>query len=158
MAHLLTWEATSRRVTILILGDPVAIVNHFRLLPRPVGSAQLHDRHRDDGLGHRKNAEDRIFLHVVGRRADGYHLLQTVFRFIDWSDTLRFTPRPDGEIRLAAPIPGVPPDSDLTVRAARNISRTLGIRRAAAYLRNRGVPVEIAAYWLTGSIRQFNGV
>lgn len=55
--------------------------------------------------------------------------------------------------------PSAPTGQDvLTVRAARNISRTLGIRRAAAYLRNRGVPVEIAAYWLTGSIRQFNGV
>lgn len=50
------------------------------------------------------------------------------------------------------------PQMILTVRAARNISRTIGIDRAAAYLRNRGAPVDIANYWLTGSIRQFKGV
>ncbi|MBS1158964.1 MAG: 4-diphosphocytidyl-2-C-methyl-D-erythritol kinase [Proteobacteria bacterium] len=64
-------------------------------------------------------AKLNLFLHVVGRRADGYHLLQTVFRFIDRADQLRFEPRPDGQIVLATPTPGVAPESDLTVRAAR---------------------------------------
>lgn len=64
-------------------------------------------------------AKLNLFLHVVGRRPDGYHLLQTVFRFIDRSDTLSFAPRDDGKIVLATPIPGVPPEGDLTVRAAR---------------------------------------
>ncbi|MFN6961603.1 MAG: 4-(cytidine 5'-diphospho)-2-C-methyl-D-erythritol kinase, partial [Rhodocyclaceae bacterium] len=64
-------------------------------------------------------AKLNLFLHVVGRRADGYHLLQTVFRFIDLYDTLRFTPRADGRIVLATPTPGVPPERDLVVRAAR---------------------------------------
>ena len=64
-------------------------------------------------------AKLNLFLHVVGRRPDGYHLLQTVFRFIDRADSLRFAPRDDGNIVLATPIPGVPADSDLTVRAAR---------------------------------------
>jgi len=59
-----------------------------------------------------------LFLHVVGRRADGYHLLQTVFRFIDLADTLHFEPRDDARIVLATPTPGVPPERDLVVRAA----------------------------------------
>src|SRR5690349_7755941 len=64
-------------------------------------------------------AKLNLFLHVVGRREDGYHLLQTVFRFIDRSDSLRFERRTDGEVRLAAPLPGVPEETDLVVRAAR---------------------------------------
>lgn len=63
-------------------------------------------------------AKLNLFLHVVGRRADGYHLLQTVFRFIDLADTLRFEPRDDGRIVLATPTPGVPPEQNLVVRAA----------------------------------------
>lgn len=63
-------------------------------------------------------AKLNLFLHVVGRRSDGYHLLQTVFRFIELADTLRFEPRSDGRIVLATPTPGVPPELDLVVRAA----------------------------------------
>lgn len=63
-------------------------------------------------------AKINLFLHVVGRRADGYHLLQTVFRFLDFGDTLRCEPRSDGRIVLAKPLPGVAPETDLTVRAA----------------------------------------
>lgn len=64
-------------------------------------------------------AKINLFLHVVGRRVDGYHLLQTVFRFLDYGDALRFSPRADGQIVLAKPLPGVPAEADLTVRAAR---------------------------------------
>lgn len=64
-------------------------------------------------------AKLNLFLHVVGRRADGYHLLQTVFRFIDLTDTLRFTPRDDERIVLATPLPDVPEEHNLVVRAAR---------------------------------------
>jgi 4-diphosphocytidyl-2-C-methyl-D-erythritol kinase len=64
-------------------------------------------------------AKLNLFLHVTGRRADGYHLLQTVFQLIDYGDTLRFTLRPDGVIRRSTPFPGVPEESDLCVRAAR---------------------------------------
>jgi 4-diphosphocytidyl-2-C-methyl-D-erythritol kinase len=63
-------------------------------------------------------AKINLFLHVVGRRADGYHLLQTVFRFLDFGDTIRCEPRSDGQIVLATPLAGVPPDTDLTFRAA----------------------------------------
>jgi 4-diphosphocytidyl-2-C-methyl-D-erythritol kinase len=73
-------------------------------------------------------AKLNLFLHVVGRRADGYHLLQTLFRFVDHGDRLRFAPRADGVVSLRQPLPGVPPDSDLTVRAARLLQAETGCR------------------------------
>jgi 4-diphosphocytidyl-2-C-methyl-D-erythritol kinase len=63
-------------------------------------------------------AKINLFLHVVGRRPDGYHLLQTVFRLLDFGDSLRCEPRTDGRIVLANPLSGVPPEKDLVVRAA----------------------------------------
>ena len=71
-------------------------------------------------------AKINLFLHVVGRRADGYHLLQTVFRFLDFGDTLRCEPRADGNIVLATPLPGVAPETDLTVRAAAALRAATG--------------------------------
>ncbi|MDP2751522.1 MAG: 4-(cytidine 5'-diphospho)-2-C-methyl-D-erythritol kinase [Rhodocyclaceae bacterium] len=73
-------------------------------------------------------AKINLFLHVVGRRTDGYHLLQTVFRFLDVGDTLHFTPRTDGQITLATPLPNVPIESDLTVRAARALRESTQIK------------------------------
>ena len=64
-------------------------------------------------------AKLNLFLHVVGRRADGYHLLQTLFRFIDLNDTLHFTLRTDSEVHRVNALDGVPPEQDLCVRAAR---------------------------------------
>lgn len=71
-------------------------------------------------------AKINLFLHVVGRRADGLHLLQTVFRFIDRADTLHFSPRTDDRIVLATPLPGVPPGQDLTIRAAQALQQATG--------------------------------
>lgn len=76
-------------------------------------------------------AKLNLFLHVVGRRADGYHLLQTLFRFLDHGDRLRIEERPDGEIRLRRPLPGVPPERDLCVRAARLLQSHTGCRLGA---------------------------
>ena len=73
-------------------------------------------------------AKLNLFLHVTGRRADGYHLLQTVFRFIDFADTLHFSLRTDAEIRHLNPLPGVPAENDLTVRAARLLQAETGCR------------------------------
>lgn len=64
-------------------------------------------------------AKLNLFLHVVGRRPDGYHLLQSAFALIDAADLLRFRAREDGEIRRVSELPGVPAESDLVVRAAR---------------------------------------
>ena len=65
-------------------------------------------------------------LRIVGRRADGYHLLQTVFRFIDYADEVRIAVREDGEIRRARDLPGVAPEDDLTIRAARLLKCSTG--------------------------------
>jgi 4-diphosphocytidyl-2-C-methyl-D-erythritol kinase len=64
-------------------------------------------------------AKLNLFLHVRGRRADGYHLLQTVFQLIDRGDLLHFTLRDDAAIRRVTDVPGVPEEADLIVRAAR---------------------------------------
>ena len=62
-------------------------------------------------------AKLNLFLHVTGRRADGYHLLQTVFQLIDHGDVLDFDLRADGRIRRCTDLPGVPEAEDLIVRA-----------------------------------------
>ncbi|WP_374424260.1 4-(cytidine 5'-diphospho)-2-C-methyl-D-erythritol kinase [Chromobacterium sp.] len=64
-------------------------------------------------------AKLNLLLHIVGKRADGYHLLETVFRFIDLNDTVSLALRDDGDVVLETPISGVDPEQDLTVRAAR---------------------------------------
>ena len=71
-------------------------------------------------------AKLNLFLHVVGRRPDGYHLLQTLFRFIDLHDTLHFTLRDDGAIRRTNAIEGVDEEQDLCVRAARLLQSETG--------------------------------
>lgn len=63
-------------------------------------------------------AKLNLFLHVTGRRPDGYHFLQTVFQLLDHGDLLHFTMRDDGCISRTSDIPGVPESSDLIVRAA----------------------------------------
>lgn len=63
-------------------------------------------------------AKLNLFLHIVGRRADGYHLLQSVFQLIDWCDTLSLKTISSNKIRRINPIPGVEPANDLVVRAA----------------------------------------
>ena len=72
-------------------------------------------------------AKLNLFLHVTGRRPDGYHTLQTLFRFVGLYDTLRFVPRSDGQIVLSNPIPGVLPATDLTVRAAEALRQAAGV-------------------------------
>lgn len=76
-------------------------------------------------------AKVNLFLHVVGRRADGYHLLQTVFQFLSAGDELTFTLRPDGEIRRLNALPGVPAEADLVVRAARLLQVAAGTAQGA---------------------------
>ena len=79
-------------------------------------------------------AKLNLFLHVVGRRADGYHLLQTVFQFLDYGDELEFRVTDDGRITRTTDVPGVPEASDLTLRAARiaqgNHGRSRGVEIA----------------------------
>jgi len=81
-------------------------------------------------------AKLNLMLRIVGRRPDGYHLLQTVFQFLDRGDWLWFDLRDDGLIERASEVPGVPAAADLTVRAARLLQQAAGVRR--------GVTIRIA--------------
>jgi len=67
-----------------------------------------------------------LFLHVVGRRPDGYHLLQTAFQFIDLCDELRFWARPPGMLERVSDLAGVAAEDDLCIRAARQLAARAG--------------------------------
>jgi len=82
-----------------------------------------------------------LFLHVLGRRADGYHLLQTVFRLIDRCDRVGVAVRRDGEIRRHEPLPGVAPEEDLCVRAARLLQERCGTRQGADIALEKNLPI-----------------
>jgi len=71
-------------------------------------------------------AKLNLFLHITGRRADGYHNLQTVFQLLDWGDTLHFKRRTDGRIARTTEVDGVPTEHDLTVRAATLLKQHTG--------------------------------
>jgi len=71
-------------------------------------------------------AKLNLFLHIVGRRPDGYHELQTLFQFVDLCDEIHIDVRDDGEIRRIAGAPGVLPEDDLCVRAASALREATG--------------------------------
>jgi 4-diphosphocytidyl-2-C-methyl-D-erythritol kinase len=85
-------------------------------------------------------AKLNLFLHVNGRRADGYHLLQTVFQLVDHGDTLHYTLRDDTALRRATVLAGVPEQSDLMIRAATLLQAEV-LRRTGAL--PRGVDIAI---------------
>jgi len=86
-------------------------------------------------------AKLNLFLHVVGRRADGYHLLQSVFVLIDRCDRIRIRVRDDGVIARVSELPGVPPEEDLAVRAARRLKEASGTPLGADLEVEKHIPV-----------------
>lgn len=68
-------------------------------------------------------AKLNLFLYITGQRANGYHELQTLFQFVDYGDSLSFSPRNDGQIVLTTPIDGVADEDNLVIRAARLLQR-----------------------------------
>ena len=82
-----------------------------------------------------------LFLHVLGRREDGYHLLQTALRLIDAADRVGIAVRADGQIRRHDPLPGVAVEADLCVRAARLLQARTGTRRGADLALDKRLPV-----------------
>lgn len=82
-----------------------------------------------------------LFLHVLGRRADGYHLLQTVFRLIDRCDRVGIAVREDGRLLRHDPLPGVAPEEDLCVRAAQLLRERCGTRLGADLAVHKQLPV-----------------
>jgi 4-diphosphocytidyl-2-C-methyl-D-erythritol kinase len=90
--------------------------------------------------GYPAPAKLNLFLHVVGRRQDGYHLLQTVFRFIDYGDTVHLALRDDGRIVRLHELDGVVEDEDLTVRAARMLQAACGTKRGVDIRLEKRIP------------------
>ncbi|MEK8079950.1 4-(cytidine 5'-diphospho)-2-C-methyl-D-erythritol kinase [Pseudomonas sp. XK-1] len=86
-------------------------------------------------------AKLNLMLHILGRRADGYHELQTLFQFLDFADELGFALRQDGEIRLHTAIDGVPHDSNLIVRAARSLQHASGTHLGADIWLDKRLPM-----------------
>ncbi|TIH07022.1 4-(cytidine 5'-diphospho)-2-C-methyl-D-erythritol kinase [Pseudomonas leptonychotis] len=86
-------------------------------------------------------AKLNLMLHILGRRADGYHELQTLFQFLDFADELGFALRTDGQIRLHTPIEGVPHDSNLIVRAARLLQMHAGCTLGADIWLDKRLPM-----------------
>jgi len=86
-------------------------------------------------------AKLNLFLHVLGRRADGMHELQTVLRLIDAADRVGIAVRDDGEIRRHDPLPGVPAEDDLCVRAARLLQAESGTKRGADLSLDKRLPI-----------------
>ena len=84
-------------------------------------------------------AKLNLFLHVVGRRPDGYHLLQSVFTLIDWCDTLHVERRSDGRISREDLGPTLP-DDDLCTRAARALQAASGVSLGAHIAIDKQVP------------------
>jgi 4-diphosphocytidyl-2-C-methyl-D-erythritol kinase len=86
-------------------------------------------------------AKINLFLHVTGRRPDGYHLLQTAFRFIDLCDTLHFDKRTDGLIvREGEAVAGLAPEDDLVIRAARALQQASGTKLGAQIRYQKKIP------------------
>ena len=85
-------------------------------------------------------AKLNLFLHVTGRRADGYHELQTLFQLLDLCDTLTISLREDGLIERPAGAAGVAPEADLTLRAARALQQLTGTRQGADLRVHKRIP------------------
>ncbi len=86
-------------------------------------------------------AKVNLFLHVLGRRTDGYHLIQSAMQLIDLADVLTIVPRDDGRIVRAADVPGVAEEHDLTIRAAQLLQRASSSSGGATIAISKRIPI-----------------
>jgi 4-diphosphocytidyl-2-C-methyl-D-erythritol kinase len=86
-------------------------------------------------------AKLNLFLHILGRRTDGYHELQTCFQFVDLCDEITFNVRQDGEIRRRTELEGVGEETDLCVRAARALQKASGTSLGADISLLKRIPI-----------------
>mgnify|MGYP001823602026 CR=1 FL=1 len=86
-------------------------------------------------------AKLNLFLHITGRRDDGYHNLQTLFQFLEFGDYLQLQVRQDGEIHRQTTIAGVDPQQDLTVRAARLLQQHTGCTQGVDIRIEKNLPM-----------------
>jgi 4-diphosphocytidyl-2-C-methyl-D-erythritol kinase len=85
-------------------------------------------------------AKLNLFLHIVGRRADGYHRLQTVFQLLDWGDTIGLRVREDGVVARVAGLENVAAEDDLAVRAAHALQSASGCKFGADIAAEKRIP------------------
>lgn len=86
-------------------------------------------------------AKINLFLHITGCRDDGYHLLQTVFRLLDYGDTVHIDINHNGSIQRSQPIPHVSEDQDITIRAARLLQQATGCKLGASIAVEKRIPM-----------------
>lgn len=86
-------------------------------------------------------AKLNLFLHITGRRADGYHLLQTAFQFLDYGDTLTIQATDAPQITLSPSLPGVAEDDNLIIRAAKLLQKTANIQQGARIQLDKKLPM-----------------
>ncbi|MBT8606549.1 4-(cytidine 5'-diphospho)-2-C-methyl-D-erythritol kinase [Polynucleobacter paneuropaeus] len=86
-------------------------------------------------------AKLNLFLHIIGRRSDGYHLLQSVFQLIDWCDTIALKLIAENTIRRINPLPSVPPEQDLVVRAAQVLKDTYQVKQGVEITLDKQIPM-----------------
>ncbi|PKO43523.1 MAG: 4-(cytidine 5'-diphospho)-2-C-methyl-D-erythritol kinase [Betaproteobacteria bacterium HGW-Betaproteobacteria-22] len=86
-------------------------------------------------------AKINLFLHITGQRADGYHLLQTVFRLLDFYDTVYLKPTNNAQIKHAQPIAGIDENEDLCVRAAKLLQQHAGCRQGVEIHIEKKIPM-----------------
>ncbi|MCC6195552.1 MAG: 4-(cytidine 5'-diphospho)-2-C-methyl-D-erythritol kinase [Burkholderiales bacterium] len=86
-------------------------------------------------------AKVNLFLHVTGRRADGYHLVESLMALVDLCDTLALASRDDGAVVRANDVPGVPPEDDLALRAARALKEAAGVRAGVSIAVTKRIPM-----------------
>ena len=85
-------------------------------------------------------AKINLFLHVTGRRSDGYHTLQTVYQFVDLCDVLQFAVREDNDVQLKTDFDEVPVEDNLVVKAARALQAQTGTRSGADITLTKSIP------------------
>ncbi len=86
-------------------------------------------------------AKVNLFLHVTGRRADGYHTLESLFALVDWCDTIALTTRRDGDVVRAQAIAGVDERDDLALRAARALRAAAGVTQGVTVRIDKRIPM-----------------
>ncbi|MFO1307597.1 MAG: 4-(cytidine 5'-diphospho)-2-C-methyl-D-erythritol kinase [Burkholderiales bacterium] len=86
-------------------------------------------------------AKVNLFLHVTGRRPDGYHTLESLFTLVDLADTVALEVRDDGAVVRSGEVPGVPADDDLALRAARRLKEATGSARGVAIAIDKAIPM-----------------
>ena len=86
-------------------------------------------------------AKLNLFLHITGRRPDGYHDLQTLFQILDWGDELRFTINDDGRITRSCNIEGISESEDICIRAAQLLKDSCGIEKGVHIDLNKQIPM-----------------